>query len=69
MTSLFHSFTVEGINDELVIESLQTGTIKDITEILLKVALNTISPCIDALSDYRNNLKRKEQFKYFTWIY
>ena len=28
MTSLFHSFTVEGINDELVIESLQTGTIQ-----------------------------------------
>ena len=28
MSSLFHSFTVEGINDELVIESLQTGTIK-----------------------------------------
>jgi hypothetical protein len=26
--SLFHSLTVEGINDELVIESLQKGTIK-----------------------------------------
>jgi len=25
MSSLFHSFTVEGINDELVIESLQRG--------------------------------------------
>ena len=28
MSSLFHSLTVEGINDELVIESLQKGTIK-----------------------------------------
>jgi hypothetical protein len=28
MSSLFHSFTVAGINDELVIESLQKGTIK-----------------------------------------
>ena len=28
MTSVFHFFTVEGINDEFVIESLQTGTIK-----------------------------------------
>jgi hypothetical protein len=28
MSNLFHSFTVEGINDELVIKSLQKGTIK-----------------------------------------
>jgi hypothetical protein len=28
MSSLFHSLTVEGINDELVIECLQKGTIK-----------------------------------------
>jgi hypothetical protein len=28
MSSLFHSLTVEGINNELVIESLQKGTIK-----------------------------------------
>ena len=28
MSSLFHSLAVEGINDELVIESLQKGTIK-----------------------------------------
>jgi hypothetical protein len=28
MSSLFHSLTVEGINDELVIESLHKGTIK-----------------------------------------
>jgi hypothetical protein len=28
MSSLFHSLTVEGINDELVIESLQKETIK-----------------------------------------
>jgi hypothetical protein len=28
MSSLFHSLIVEGINDELVIESLQKGTIK-----------------------------------------
>ena len=28
MSSLFHSLTVEGITDELVIESLQKGTIK-----------------------------------------
>jgi hypothetical protein len=28
MSSLFHSLTVEGINDELVVESLQKGTIK-----------------------------------------
>ena len=28
MTSVFHSFTVEGINDELVKECLQKGTIK-----------------------------------------
>jgi hypothetical protein len=28
MSSLFHSLTVEGINDELVIESLKKGTIK-----------------------------------------
>ena len=28
MSSLFHSLTVEGINDELIIESLQKGTIK-----------------------------------------
>jgi hypothetical protein len=28
MSSLFHSLTVGGINDELVIESLQKGTIK-----------------------------------------
>ena len=28
MSSLFHSSTVEGINDELFIESLQKGTIK-----------------------------------------
>jgi hypothetical protein len=28
MSSLFHSLTVEGIHDELVIESLQKGTIK-----------------------------------------
>jgi hypothetical protein len=28
MSSLFHSLTAEGINDELVIESLQKGTIK-----------------------------------------
>jgi hypothetical protein len=27
MSSLFHSLTVEGITDELVIESLQKGTI------------------------------------------
>jgi hypothetical protein len=27
MSSLFHSLSVEGINDELVIESLQKGTI------------------------------------------
>jgi hypothetical protein len=26
MSNLFHSFTVEGINDELVIESLHKGT-------------------------------------------
>jgi hypothetical protein len=31
MSSLFHSFTVEGINDELVIESLHKGTTKMIT--------------------------------------
>ena len=29
MSSLFHCLTVEGINDELVIESLQKGTITD----------------------------------------
>jgi hypothetical protein len=28
MSSLLHSLSVEGINDELVIESLQKGTIK-----------------------------------------
>jgi hypothetical protein len=28
MSSLFHSLTVEGINDELVIESIQKGTLK-----------------------------------------
>jgi hypothetical protein len=28
MSSVFHSLTVDGINDELVIESLQKGTIK-----------------------------------------
>ena len=28
MSSLFHFLTMEGINDELVIESLQKGTIK-----------------------------------------
>ena len=28
MSSLFYSFTVERINDELVIESLEKGTIK-----------------------------------------
>jgi hypothetical protein len=28
MSSLFNSLTVEGINDELIIESLQKGTIK-----------------------------------------
>jgi hypothetical protein len=29
MSSLFHSLTVEGINDELAIESLQKGTVWD----------------------------------------
>jgi hypothetical protein len=28
MSSLFYSLTVEGINDELVIENLQKGTIE-----------------------------------------
>ena len=54
MSSLFHSFTVQEINDELVIESIQKGTIKWLGLEVLVFYINCnnkLSTCTCCLKD------------------